>query len=175
MRPPRRHQVLYTFLDFFSKFDWEKYCLSIQGPVPLRLLPSLTPETPSVKGGLLLSDQFLSEMVQQYQPTVGYVALALVRNPRPSLARHSRLTLTRFSMGTSCSTTLEQAQRTLIAKHFNVMDPLLPHNNLGRSVSQSNLARIRAAFAHGAAKLRKALCCLEPTRAVAEVGSLPLQ
>ena len=80
-----------------------------------------------------------------------------------------------FSMGTSCSTTLEQAQRTLIAKHFNVMDPLLPHNNLGRSVSQSNLARIRAAFAHGAAKLRKALCCAEPTRAVAEVGSLPLQ
>jgi hypothetical protein len=30
-------------------------------------------ETPHVKGGLLLSEQFLSEMVQQYQPTVGCV------------------------------------------------------------------------------------------------------
>jgi hypothetical protein len=35
-------QVLYTFLDFFSKFDWGKYCLSIRGPVPLSGLPSLT-------------------------------------------------------------------------------------------------------------------------------------
>lgn len=34
-------QVLYMFLDFFSKFDWEKYCLSLQGPVSLAKLPAL--------------------------------------------------------------------------------------------------------------------------------------
>jgi hypothetical protein len=66
----------------------------------------------------------------------------------------------------------EQSRRTLVAKHFNVMDPLLPHNNLGRSVSQSNLIRIRAAFAHGAAKLHKALHHSDPADAVAEVRCL---
>ena len=56
-----------------------------------------------------------------------------------------------------------------MTKHFNVMDPLLPHNNLGRSVSQSNLIRIRTAFAHGAAKLHKALRLSDPADAVVEV------
>ena len=71
--------------------------------------------------------------------------------------------------GHACSSTTEQSRRTLVAKHFNVMDPLLPHNNLGRSVSQSNLIRIRTAFAHGAAKLHKALRLSDPADAVAEV------
>ena len=55
------------------------------------------------------------------------------------------------------NSTHSEQRRTLVTKHFNVVDPLLPHNNLGRSVSQSNLIRIRRAFSHGASKLRKAL------------------
>jgi hypothetical protein len=35
-------------------------------------------------------------------------------------------------------------------KHLNIVDPLLPSNNLGRSVSKASFARIRRAFAHGA-------------------------
>jgi len=27
-------QVLYLFLEFFSSFDWDKYCVSLSGPVP---------------------------------------------------------------------------------------------------------------------------------------------
>ena len=42
-------QVLYTFLAFFSQFDWGKYCLSIRGPVPLSGLPSLTRAWPSFR------------------------------------------------------------------------------------------------------------------------------
>jgi hypothetical protein len=38
-------------------------------------------------------------------------------------------------------------------KHLNVIDPLLPSNNLGRSVSQGNAARIRKALKLAAAKL----------------------
>ena len=32
-RPPA--QVLYHFLTEFSDFDWERYCLSLQGPIPI--------------------------------------------------------------------------------------------------------------------------------------------
>ena len=38
-------------------------------------------------------------------------------------------------------------------KYVNVVDPLLPSNNLGRSVSQGNAIRIRKAFKTGAARL----------------------
>jgi hypothetical protein len=38
-------------------------------------------------------------------------------------------------------------------KHLNIMDPLLPTNNLGRSVSKSSYVRIRTALAHGARTL----------------------
>ena len=35
-------------------------------------------------------------------------------------------------------------------RQLNVMDPLLPTNNLGRSVSKASFLRIRRAFEHGA-------------------------
>jgi len=35
-------QVLYRFLEFFSNFDWEKFCLSLWGPVPISSLPDMT-------------------------------------------------------------------------------------------------------------------------------------
>jgi hypothetical protein len=37
-----RAQVLYRFLEFFSNFDWEKFCLSLWGPVPISSLPDMT-------------------------------------------------------------------------------------------------------------------------------------
>jgi hypothetical protein len=33
-------QVLYNFMVEFSKFDWDRYCLSLQGPVLISDLPS---------------------------------------------------------------------------------------------------------------------------------------
>lgn len=35
-------QVLYRFLEFFSKFDWENFCVSLRGPVPISSLPDVT-------------------------------------------------------------------------------------------------------------------------------------
>uniref|UniRef100_A0A0E0D757 PAP/OAS1 substrate-binding-related domain-containing protein n=1 Tax=Oryza meridionalis TaxID=40149 RepID=A0A0E0D757_9ORYZ len=42
-------EVLYKFLEYFSKFDWDKYCISLNGPVPLSSLPNLTGESYSVE------------------------------------------------------------------------------------------------------------------------------
>ena len=38
-------QVLLKFLDFFSKFDWEKSCVSLRGPVAIASLPEMKGET----------------------------------------------------------------------------------------------------------------------------------
>ena len=35
-------QVLYRFLEFFSNFDWDNFCVSLWGPVPICSLPEVT-------------------------------------------------------------------------------------------------------------------------------------
>lgn len=32
-------QVLYKFLDYYSAFDWDNYCVSINGPIPISSFP----------------------------------------------------------------------------------------------------------------------------------------
>lgn len=34
-------QVLYRFLEFFSNFDWDNFCVSLWGPVPISSLPDV--------------------------------------------------------------------------------------------------------------------------------------
>ncbi|KAF8032457.1 hypothetical protein BT93_D1390 [Corymbia citriodora subsp. variegata] len=53
-------EVLYRFLEFFSKFDWDNFCVSLWGPVHISSLPDVTAEPPRKDGGdLLLSKVFL--------------------------------------------------------------------------------------------------------------------
>ncbi|KAK8962448.1 hypothetical protein KSP40_PGU015463 [Platanthera guangdongensis] len=53
-------EVLYRFLEFFSKFDWENFCVSLCGPVPISSLPDISAGPPRKDGGeLLLSKLFL--------------------------------------------------------------------------------------------------------------------
>ncbi|KAL8167650.1 hypothetical protein V2J09_009149 [Rumex salicifolius] len=46
-------EVLYCFLEFFSSFDWDNFCISLQGPVPIRSLPDMTADPPRKYGGAL--------------------------------------------------------------------------------------------------------------------------
>jgi hypothetical protein len=52
-------EVLYRFLEFFSKFDWQNFCLSLWGPVPVSSLPDVTAEPPRRDvGELRVSEAF---------------------------------------------------------------------------------------------------------------------
>ncbi|KAK4359579.1 hypothetical protein RND71_021808 [Anisodus tanguticus] len=52
--------VLYKFLEYFSKFDWDNYCVSLTGPVRISSLPESVVEMPENDGGdLLLSNDFV--------------------------------------------------------------------------------------------------------------------
>ncbi|XP_006649612.2 uncharacterized protein LOC102717136 isoform X2 [Oryza brachyantha] len=60
-------EVLYRFLEFFSNFDWEKFCLSLRGPVPISSLPDMTVEPPRMDAAeLLLSKSFLDKCSYAY-------------------------------------------------------------------------------------------------------------
>ncbi|XP_020211105.1 uncharacterized protein LOC109795948 isoform X2 [Cajanus cajan] len=60
-------EVLYRFLEFFSKFDWDNFCVSLWGPVPISSLPDVSAEPPRKDGGdLLLSKIFLDSCSSVY-------------------------------------------------------------------------------------------------------------
>ncbi|KAL0727923.1 hypothetical protein Bca4012_024016 [Brassica carinata] len=77
--------VLYKFLDYFSKFDWDNYCISLSGPVNLSSLPEIVVETPENGGqDLLLTSEFLKECLELYSvPSRGFET-----NPRVFPVRH---------------------------------------------------------------------------------------
>ncbi|CAL5084742.1 unnamed protein product [Urochloa decumbens] len=52
-------EAFYRFLEYFSKFDWDKYGISLNGPVDLSLLPNLTVEPTAGQDDLLLDSDFL--------------------------------------------------------------------------------------------------------------------
>ncbi|XVE84353.1 hypothetical protein DITRI_Ditri17bG0005700 [Diplodiscus trichospermus] len=66
--------VLYKFLDYFSKFDWENYCISLNGPILISSLPDVSVEMPENGGGdFLLSKDFLRECVEMFSvPSRGF-------------------------------------------------------------------------------------------------------
>ncbi|KAL6508092.1 hypothetical protein OROGR_024287 [Orobanche gracilis] len=59
--------VLFKFLDYFSKFDWETYCISLNGPVCLSTLPAIVVEMPEDSDiELMLRSEFLSSCVNMF-------------------------------------------------------------------------------------------------------------
>ncbi|KAK4407651.1 hypothetical protein Sango_0346100 [Sesamum angolense] len=59
--------VLYRFLDYYSQFDWEKYCISLKGPVCKSSLPDIVVETPeSGWNNLMLSEEFLENCMEMF-------------------------------------------------------------------------------------------------------------
>uniref|UniRef100_A0A7N0TGY5 Polymerase nucleotidyl transferase domain-containing protein n=1 Tax=Kalanchoe fedtschenkoi TaxID=63787 RepID=A0A7N0TGY5_KALFE len=59
--------VLYRFLDYFSKFDWDNYCISLNGPVPRAALPDALVDIPDNGwNDVLLGAEFLKNCVDMF-------------------------------------------------------------------------------------------------------------
>lgn len=59
--------VLYRFLDYYSKFDWDNFCISLYGPASISSLPEIVAERPDNEGGqLLLDKEFLQNCVDMF-------------------------------------------------------------------------------------------------------------
>ncbi|KAL7113830.1 hypothetical protein ACP275_04G083200 [Erythranthe tilingii] len=59
--------VLYKFLEYYSQFDWENYCVSLKGPVCKSSLPDIVVKTPeSERKDLMLSEEFLENCMEMF-------------------------------------------------------------------------------------------------------------
>ncbi|VFQ80129.1 unnamed protein product [Cuscuta campestris] len=59
--------VLYRFLDYYSKFDWGKYCISLNGPVLTSSLPEIVVDLPeNRRNDLLLGEEFLMKCMEMF-------------------------------------------------------------------------------------------------------------
>ena len=63
--------------------------------------------------------------------------------------------------------------RAFQRKHLSILDPLLAHNNLGRSVNKASAQRIPAAFADAAGTLAKIFVKVQQVRNVMDWHSPP--
>ncbi|KAK9749501.1 hypothetical protein RND81_02G130100 [Saponaria officinalis] len=78
-------EVLYRFLEFFSNFDWENFCVSLWGPVYVSSLPDINVEPPRKDGGeLLLSRAFLHACNSVYAVYPG----GLENQGQPFISKH---------------------------------------------------------------------------------------
>ncbi|KAL2251816.1 UNVERIFIED_CONTAM: hypothetical protein Sindi_2303900 [Sesamum indicum] len=78
-------EVLYRFLEFFSNFDWDNFCVSLWGPVPISSLPDVTAEPPRKDSGeLLLSKLFLDACSSVYAVFPG----GQENNGQPFISKH---------------------------------------------------------------------------------------
>ncbi|KAM7256026.1 hypothetical protein ACFE04_011767 [Oxalis oulophora] len=119
--------VLVGFLDYFSKFDWENHCFSLNGPVCRSSLPQIVAAYPEISNDKPFRRQeFLQKCVDMFSiPSGGFE--------------------------------FEKTSRAFPQKFMNIIDPLNKSNNLGRSVSKGNFHRICSAFKYGADKLGQIL------------------
>ncbi|XP_037440498.1 uncharacterized protein LOC119308472 isoform X1 [Triticum dicoccoides] len=72
--------VLYRFLDYYSKFDWDNRGISLHGPISLSSLPELATDPPGIHNDCFLErEEFLRECAQMFTaPPRNYE-----RNTRP--------------------------------------------------------------------------------------------
>ncbi|KAI3956403.1 hypothetical protein MKX01_016816 [Papaver californicum] len=122
-------EVLYRFLEFFSNFDWDNFCVSLWGPVPICRLADMTVQRIAAEPPRRDTDDLLLNKL--------FDACSSVYSVRGQ----------------------DNQGQPFVSKHFNVIDPLRINNNLGRSVSKGNFFRIRSAFAFGAKRLARLLDC----------------
>ena len=143
--------VLRIFFEFVSNFPWETHAVTIFGDVPVEKLDkasvrdfcrgpknySRSDDDNDNDDDLLgvLDDNFVDTMLKRYGPDSRPDAHVLLHGPNGKKVPFRR--------------------RAIGAKHLHILDPLSETNNLGRSVSLGNFARIRAAFRLGAERLKR--------------------
>ena len=113
-------EVLRVFIEYFSSFDWSRQMITIWGVIPV---------SKDERGGLKRARK-----VEKYVIT-------------PSFLENIRFLLRILANLTNITPIPD---KTFIYDRVNISDPVLPHNNLGHSVSASNFNRMKLAFNYSA-------------------------
>ena len=161
--------VLRIFFEYVSDFPWETHAVTIFGDVPVEKLDKVSvrefssssssssssrseknknknnddesgdereeKDDEEAEEDPLLDDTFVDTILTSYGPDSRPDANVLLNIGNGKKAPFRR--------------------RAIGAKHLHILDPLSETNNLGRSVSLGNFARVRAAFRLGAERLKR--------------------
>ena len=124
-------QGLYKLMLYLSHFDWAAHAFGLFGPIELAGLPKFVPVTsgPTAWRPVSLTPLVTPHLLQSYTYTT---------TPSPS-------------------DPALPSSRTFSPRYINVIDPANLSNNLGRSVSFTNVAMIRQAIQDGAQRLHQTL------------------
>ena len=146
--------VLRVFFEYVSNFPWETHAATIFGDVPVEKLDKMSLkefcekekgeyEVPDPRlSSSSLNDNFMDTILKLYGPDSRPDANVLL-----NIGNVKKVPFRRRAIG---------------AKHLHILDPLSETNNLGRSVSLGNFARVRAAFRLGAERLKRLEMEAEP-------------
>ena len=158
--------VLATFLDFYSQFDFSNYAMSLNGPVPLEQFGVFLPAVDIPAAATATHVDMINGQSEDSTSVVG----------RPTIEKQfsgcGKLLLPKAFVASCCEKyvrehnggqkpsqngdrSVENAHRKFVSKFFNIVDPLDPTNNLGRSVNYSNYCRILKALRKGALEFNK--------------------
>ncbi|XP_019461294.1 PREDICTED: uncharacterized protein LOC109360692 [Lupinus angustifolius] len=77
--------VLFRFLEYFSKFDWDNYFVSLKGPVGKSSIPDIVAERPENGGNTLLTEEFIRSCVDSFSVPSRGVDLNLRAFPQKHL------------------------------------------------------------------------------------------
>ncbi|XP_047332795.1 uncharacterized protein LOC124936345 [Impatiens glandulifera] len=76
-------EVLYRFLDYFSKFNWDRYGVSLEGPILKATLPSIVAEKPVDWGNdFLFQEDFFKDCADYFTFTSSSLDVNLKEFPR---------------------------------------------------------------------------------------------
>ena len=117
-------------MDYFSKFDWENYCISLAGPVRLSSLPELVGK----QSHLLLAALYCFSLFNQ--SGLFLFSVEAPENGGCDLLLSSDFLRYCTDMFSVPSRGADSNFRVFQPKHLNIVDPLKENNNLGRSVSK---------------------------------------
>lgn len=132
-------------MDYYSKFDWENYCISLNGPVCQSSLPDIVGKQFYLVP-LKLWVMLLLTVLSLHSIGVGSISMMLwlysvcayaVENPDnggADLMFDEEFLKNCMDMFSVSSTALETNSRAFPKKYINIIDPLKENNNLGRSV-----------------------------------------
>ncbi|KAF6140889.1 hypothetical protein GIB67_042302 [Kingdonia uniflora] len=159
-------EVLYRFLEFFSVFDWETFCVSLWGPVLIKPLTDMTALPPRKdRRKLLLDRSFLESCSTAYAVTPG----SQENQGQPFVSKHFNVIdplRANNNLGRSVSKAMNSFEE-VFSEDIKLLTPQKRIETISMyivdafecSLQLGNFYRIRSAFAFGAKRLARLLDC----------------
>lgn len=123
-------------MDYFSKFDWENYCISLRGPVCRSSLPDIVGKH-CAKILSYCAFGWRAPLLFAFYTDLSLLSLAAAKLPENcELLLTDEFLQNSLEMFSVPSRGIEPNTRAFPVKHLNIIDPLKANNNLGRSVNR---------------------------------------